>query len=68
MEGSEQMAAEYKGCLSREQAEKAWNKQRNGASCIAVALAFNVDVSTLYRSYKHYGFQPPKYQKGMKQK
>ena len=62
------MAVEYKGCLSREQTEKAWNKQKSGTSCVAVAIAFNVDVSTLYRSYHHYGFQPPKYQKRRKRK
>ena len=62
------MAVEYKGCLSREQTEKAWNKQKNGTSCVAVAIAFNVDFSTLYRSYQHYGFQPPKYQKRRKRK
>lgn len=58
--------AEYKGCLSREQTEQAWHAQKSGKSIISVAMSFNVDVSTLYRSYQHYGFQPPIYRKGRK--
>lgn len=58
--------AEYKGCLSREQTEQAWHAQKSGKSIVSVAMSFNVDVSTLYRSYQHYGFQPPIYRKGRK--
>ena len=58
--------AEYKGCLSREQTLQAWHAQKSGKSIVSVAMSFNVDVSTLYRSYQHYGFQPPIYRKGRK--
>ena len=51
---------EYKGCMSYEQTEKAWNRQRSGAPYATVAMEFCVDISTLYRSYKHYGFAPPR--------
>ena len=53
----------YKGCLSREQAEMAWNRQRCGTPYATVAMEFCVDISTLYRSYKHYGFAPPRHKK-----
>lgn len=49
----------YKGCMSYEQTEKAWNRQRSGTPYATVAMEFCVDVSTLYRSYKHYGFDTP---------
>lgn len=62
------MAAKYKGCMSFEQTQKAWNMQKSGKSNIAVSIEFNVDVSTLYRSYKHYGFQPPKCQSRRRRK
>lgn len=51
---------EYKGCMSYEQAKKAWNRQRSGTPYATVAMEFCVDISTLYRSYKHYGFAPPR--------
>lgn len=57
----------YKGCLSYEQTEKAWHKQNKGASCVSVALEFNVDISTLYRSYQHYGFDTPMRKRNRKQ-
>ena len=53
------MTAKYKGCMTKEQTEKAWNMHKNGKSHIQVALEFHIDVATLYRSYQHYGFQPP---------
>lgn len=53
------MAAKYKGCMSFDDTLKAWNMHKNGKSHIAVALEFHIDVATLYRSYQHYGFQPP---------
>ena len=65
---STESVRKYKGCLSYEQTERAWNRQKKGTAGRAVAIAFNVDVSTLYRSYQHYGFQPPKYQKRRKRK
>ena len=55
------MAAKYKGCMSFDDTLKAWNMHKNGKSHIVVAMEFNIDVATLYRSYQHYGFQPPKH-------
>lgn len=49
--------------MSYEQAEKAWNRQRSGTPYATVAMEFCVDISTLYRSYKHYGFAPPRNKK-----
>ena len=51
---------EYKGCMSYEQAEKAWNRQRSGTSYATVAMECCVHITTLDRSYKHYGFAPPR--------
>ena len=45
--------------MTKEQTEKAYNMHKNGKSHIQVALEFHIDVATLYRSYQHYGFQPP---------
>lgn len=65
---STESVRKYKGCLSYEQTERAWIKQNKGASCVSVALDLNVDISTIYRSYQHYGFSTPrnKYNKGKK--
>ena len=62
------LAAKYKGCMSFDDTLKAWNMHKNGKSHIIVAMEFNIDVATLYRSYQHYGFQPPKHQNRRRKK
>lgn len=53
--------------MSYEQTEKAWSRQRSGIPYATVAMEFCVDVSTLYRSYKHYGFDTPMRKRNSKQ-
>lgn len=49
-----------KYCLTREEAETAWEYERRGLSRAVVALKFYVSEKTLQRTYKYYKLGSPK--------